>query len=159
MSVLDLPHVNASLNGLASILLLIGYILIKAHKEVAHRWTMLACFGVSCLFLVCYVIYHLNVPSKPFPRGDYQPFWSYVYFAVLISHVLLAALVPFLAIGTIVLGLLNRRNTHRKLARWTFPIWLYVSITGVLVYFMLYWWFTPLEKVAEATRTCGIMPC
>ncbi len=147
MSVTDLPHLNATLNSLATILLIVGYLLIKRKQETAHKWTMLGCFGVSCAFLVSYLVYHVNVlNSKPFPRGDYADLWSYLYLGVLISHVVLAALVPFLAITTIILGLLNRRHAHRKIARWTFPIWLYVSVTGILVYFMLYWWFVPLSN-------------
>ena len=137
-----LPHVNAALNSLAAVLLVLGYVLIKRRQEVAHKWTMLACFGVSCLFLTCYLVYHANVLSKKFP--SYPPdVVRYFYYALLLSHVVLAAAVPVLAILTIFFGLKNWRERHRKLARWTFPIWLYVSVTGVLVYFMLYQWFPP----------------
>jgi putative membrane protein len=139
-----LPHLNAALNTLATVLLVAGYVLIKRRQETAHKWTMLACFGVSVVFLACYLTYHFNIPggSKEFPT--YPPAAvRYVYYGILPTHVLLAATVPFLAIATIWLGLTDRRRWHRKLARWTFPIWLYVSITGVIVYLMLYQLYPP----------------
>src|SRR5262245_791378 len=139
-----LPHVNASLNALATVLLIAGYILIKRRQEVAHKWTMLACFGVSGAFLVCYLTYHFNIPggSKRFPT--YPPdIVRYGYYAILLTHVILAAAVPFLAVATMWLGLADRRRAHRKLAWWTFPIWLYVSITGVIVYLLLYQLYPP----------------
>lgn len=133
-----LPHVNASLNGLATVLLLVGFVLIKQGKTVAHRKLMLACFGVSVLFLVCYVVYHVGIEgSKRFPA--YPPnAVRYTYFFILITHIILAALVPFLAVASIWLGLRDRRAAHRRISQWTFPIWLYVSVTGVVVYLMLY---------------------
>jgi uncharacterized membrane protein YozB (DUF420 family) len=121
-------------------LLVAGYVLIKQRREQAHKWTMLACFGVSCLFLGCYLVYHAQVGSVQFTHTGPA---RVVYFAILISHVVLAALVPFLAIATIYLGLRDRRAAHRRLAWWTFPIWLYVSITGVVVYLMLYQLYPP----------------
>jgi putative membrane protein len=139
-----LPHLNAALNALATLLLIAGYILIKRRQEAAHKWTMLACFSVSVVFLACYLTYHLNIPggSKRFPA--YPPAAvRQGYYAVLLTHVVLAAAVPFLASATIWLGLADRRHWHRRLARWTFPIWLYVSITGVVVYVMLYQLYPP----------------
>jgi uncharacterized membrane protein YozB (DUF420 family) len=139
-----LPHMNAALNALATLLLVIGYVQIKRRQEAAHKWTMLACFGVSVVFLACYLTYHFNIPggSKRFP--SYPPaLVRYGYYALLLSHVLLAAAVPFLAVITIWLGLADRRVAHRKIAWWTFPIWLYVSITGVLVYLLLYQLYPP----------------
>jgi len=140
-----LPHVNASLNALATVLLILGYIQIKRRRELAHKRTMLACFGVSTLFLACYVTYHLNIEggSKRFPSYP-PPAVRYTYYGILLTHVVLAAAVPFLAVTTIWLGLSNRRRAHQRLARWTFPIWLYVSITGVLVYLLLYQLYPPL---------------
>lgn len=134
-----LPHVNAALNALATLLLVIGYVQIKRRRETAHQWTMLACFAVSAIFLVCYLTYHFNIPggSKKFPL-DAPTAVRYGYYALLLSHVLLAAAVPFLAVGSIWLGLSDRRQAHRRISWWTFPIWLYVSITGVIVYLMLY---------------------
>ena len=134
-----LPHVNASLNALATVLLIAGYLLIKARQEVLHKWLMLTCFAVSVVFLASYLTYHFNIPggSKRFP--SYPPDAArHVYRAILLTHIVLAATVPFLAVATIWLGLTDRRKLHRKLAWWTFPIWLYVSITGVIVYLMLY---------------------
>jgi putative membrane protein len=139
-----LPHANAALNALATILLVLGYVQIKRRQEQAHKWTMLACFGVSVVFLACYLTYHFNIPggSKRFPA--YPPdAVRYGYYAILLTHVVLAASVPFLAVGTIWLGLADRRSAHRKLAWWTFPIWLYVSVTGVVVYLLLYQLFPP----------------
>jgi uncharacterized membrane protein YozB (DUF420 family) len=134
-----LPHINASLNALATLLLIAGYALIKRRQENAHKWTMLACFGVSVAFLACYLTYHFNIPwgSKRFPT--YPPDIVRVgYYAILLTHIVLAAAVPFLAVATIWLGLADRRHAHRRLAWWTFPIWLYVSVTGVIVYLLLY---------------------
>lgn len=139
-----LPHLNAALNALATLLLIVGYVLIKRRQEAAHKWTMLACFGVSIVFLACYLTYHFNIPggSKRFP--SYPPdIIRYSYYALLLSHVLLATTVPFLAIATIWLGLVDRRSAHKKLAWWTFPIWLYVSVTGVIVYLLLYQLYQP----------------
>ena len=133
-----LPHVNASLNALSVLLLVVGFVLIKRRQEKAHRWTMLACFGVSVVFLACYLTYHFFIEGvKGFPNYP-PPGIRYFYFGVLISHIILAVAVPPLAITTIYFGLRDRRDKHRRLARWTFPIWLYVSITGVVVYVMLY---------------------
>lgn len=139
-----LPHINASLNALATILLVAAFVLIKRRQEQAHKWVMLACFGVSAVFLACYLAYHFSIRSgsKPFPSGEY-PTAAYVYYPILISHILLAITVPFLAIATIYLGLADKRKGHIRLARWTFPIWLYVSVTGVIVYLMLYQIFQP----------------
>lgn len=134
-----LPHVNAALNATATLLLIAGYVLIKQRRENAHKWTMLACFGVSVIFLACYLTYHFNIPggSKRFPSYP-PPAVRYAYYGLLLSHVVLAATVPFLAVATIWLGLADRRRLHRQLAWWTFPIWLYVSVTGVVVYLLLY---------------------
>jgi len=134
-----LPHVNASLNALATVLLVAAFVLIKRRQETAHKWVMLASFGVSAIFLACYLTYHFSIPegSKKFPAGEY-PAAAYVYYPILISHILLAVTVPFLAVGSIYLGLADKRLGHRRLVKWAFPIWLYVSVTGVIVYLMLY---------------------
>ena len=134
-----LPHVNASLNALATLLLVTAYVLIKRRQEQAHKWVMLACFAVSAVFLACYLTYHFNLVggSKKFPSSEY-PSAAYIYYPILISHILLAVTVPFLAIGAIYLGLANKRRGHVRLTKWAFPIWLYVSVTGVIVYLMLY---------------------
>jgi putative membrane protein len=133
-----LPHVNASLNALATVLLVLGLVQIKLRREARHKWTMLACFGVSALFLVSYLVYHFSIGgSRKFP--DYPPATvRYAYYAILVSHIVLAITVPFLAIASIWLGLADKRAAHLRLAKWTFPIWLYVSVTGVVVYLLLY---------------------
>ena len=137
-----LPHVNASLNGLAFILLLLGYTFIRQGKESLHKKTMLSCFAVSVVFNICYLTYHYGYGHTTFDREAY-PTAAIFYYVMLASHIILAVTVPFLAMITIFLGLTNRRQLHKKFARWTFPIWLYVSLTGVLIYFMIYWWFPP----------------
>ena len=135
MTVRDLPSVNAALNGLAAILLIWGYTLIRRKRIQSHRKVMLAAFATSSLFLVCYIVYHVQVGSVRFPKtGAIRA----VYFSILGTHTLLAATVPVLAIITLSRGLGGRFDQHRKIARWTLPIWLYVSVTGVVVYLMLY---------------------
>lgn len=135
MTLSDLPALNATLNGSAAILLLIGYRFIRRGEIQRHRATMLSACAVSTAFLTSYVIYHANVGSKPFTgQGPIR----IVYFAILLTHVLLAATVLPLALVTVIRGLRGRFDRHRAIARWTFPIWLYVSVTGVIVYLMLY---------------------
>jgi uncharacterized membrane protein YozB (DUF420 family) len=135
ISVHDLPAVNASLNAISGVLLLVAYAFIRAHKIEQHRNVMIAAFVSSSLFLACYIIYHAQVGSVRFPR---QGFVRPLYFTILITHVTLAAAVPPLAIITLSRGLKARYRQHRRIARWTLPIWLYVSVTGVLVYVLLY---------------------
>ena len=135
MSIDALPAVNASLNAISGVLLLVAYGLIRARKIEEHRKVMIAAFTASSLFLVSYIVYHAQVGSVRFTR---QGFVRPVYFAILISHVTLAAAVLPLAIITLSRGLKARYAQHRRIARWTFPIWLYVSVTGVLVYILLY---------------------
>jgi putative membrane protein len=131
----DLPTVNAFLNATAAILLVWGYTLIKRKKIAEHRRVMLSAFAVSCIFLTCYLVYHYNVGSVRFPH----PGWiKTVYLTILATHTVLAVTVPFLAVITLNRALRGRFDKHRKIARWTFPIWLYVSVTGVIVYLMLY---------------------
>ena len=135
MSISDLPAVNASLNALSGVLLLTGYVLIRNRRIEQHRKVMIAAFAASTLFLLFYVIYHAQVGSVRFPR---QGFVRPLYFTILVTHVTLAATVPPLAIITLSRGLKGRYTQHRRIARWTFPIWMYVSVTGVLVYVLLY---------------------
>ena len=130
-----LPAINASLNALSGVLLVIGYLLMRARRIDLHRRVMIAAFVTSSLFLICYLIYHAQVGSVRFTReGFVRP----LYFTILITHVTLAAAVLPLAIVTLTRGLKGRYPRHRAIARWTFPIWLYVSVTGVLVYVLLY---------------------
>jgi uncharacterized membrane protein YozB (DUF420 family) len=130
-----LPAVNATLNAISAVLLAVGYVLIRSRRIDAHRRVMIAAFTTSSLFLICYVIYHAQVGSVRFPR---QGFVRPIYYGILITHVTLAATVPPLAIITLSRGLKARFDRHRAIARWTLPIWLYVSVTGVLVYVLLY---------------------
>ncbi len=131
----DLPALNATLNGVATVLLLAGYASIRSGRIERHRAFMLAALTVSVLFLVSYTVYHANVGSRPFPgQGPIRV----VYFAILIPHVILAAIVVPLAIVTVTRALRGQFDRHRVIARWTLPIWLYVSVTGVIVYVMLY---------------------
>ena len=135
MSVHDLPTVNAALNATAAVLLVWGYTLIRRKRIGTHRKVMITAFVTSCLFLVCYLVYHAQVGSVHFPKtGAIRT----VYFSILGTHTVLAAAVPVLAIITLSRALRQRFDKHRRIARWTLPIWLYVSVTGVVVYLMLY---------------------
>jgi uncharacterized membrane protein YozB (DUF420 family) len=135
MDVGDLPALNATLNAISASLLAAGYVMIRRRRIAAHRALMISAFITSGLFLVSYSIYHAQAGSRPFDgRGWIRP----VYFAVLFSHIVLAAAVLPLAIVTLVRALRSRYAAHARLARRTFPIWIYVSITGVVVYLMLY---------------------
>lgn len=136
MSIADLPTLNASLNALCTVLLLVAYMHIRGGRIEQHRRTMLAAFATSVLFLISYVTYHAQVGSKPFPGTGLL---RTVYFAILIPHVILAAAVVPLALVTLGRGLRRDDVRHRAIARWTLPIWLFVSVTGVIVYLMLYW--------------------
>jgi uncharacterized membrane protein YozB (DUF420 family) len=130
-----LPAVNATLNATSGIFLLTGYILIKKRQINAHRNAMLAAFASSMLFLTSYLVYHYHTGSRPFPgTGAIR----LVYFAILISHVLLAITILPLAISTLTKGLRGQYTRHKRVAKWTFPLWMYVSVTGVVVYVMLY---------------------
>jgi uncharacterized membrane protein YozB (DUF420 family) len=130
-----LPTVNATLNALSGTLLLIGYVLIRRRQISAHRNAMLGAFASSTLFLISYLLYHAEVGSRPFGG---QGAIRYVYFAILISHVILAAVILPMAIMTLSRGLRGRYDDHKRIAKWTFPTWMYVSVTGVIVYVMLY---------------------
>jgi uncharacterized membrane protein YozB (DUF420 family) len=138
LTIADLPAVNASLNALAAALLLLGYREIRRGRMEQHRAFMIAACVASTLFLGSYVIYHAHAGSRPFAG---QGAVRVVYFLILISHVILAAAIVPLALITLVRALRARFDRHRAIARWTLPIWLYVSVTGVVVYFMLYHWF------------------
>lgn len=132
------PAFNAGLNFTAFVLLIVGFVLIKQRRETAHKWTMLAALGVSGIFLASYLAYHFNVGRVEF-QGP--PTARMIYLTILLTHSVLATTVPFLAGATIWFALKDNRKQHRRWAWITFPIWLYVSLTGVIVYFMLYQWF------------------
>jgi putative membrane protein len=131
----DLPALNATLNALAATLLTAGYILIRRGHRVGHKRCMLGALATSTAFLVSYVTYHANAGSRPFPGAGFA---RTVYFAILITHVVLAAAILPLALTTASRGLRAQYDRHVRIARWTLPIWLYVSVTGVVIYLMLY---------------------
>ncbi len=135
MQIADLPAVNATLNALSAIFLTTGYVLIRRGRRKLHEQCMLAALTTSALFLVSYVIYHVNTGSRPFPG---QGVIRVVYFAILITHVTLAAAILPLALMTAARGLTAQYDRHVRIARWTLPLWLYVSVTGVVIYLMLY---------------------
>ena len=135
MTIADLPTVNATLNGLSAALLTGGYAMIRQRRIAAHRAFMIAAWVSSVMFLASYTVYHAFAGSKPYPGGGAL---RLVYFAILITHVVLAAAVLPLAITTLVRALAGKYQAHVRIARWTLPIWLYVSVTGVVVYLMLY---------------------
>ena len=139
MTIQDLPAVNASLNALATIFLTIGYIFIKQQKKDAHRNCMIAAFLTSAVFLACYLTYHFSVTAvtKFQGQGIVRP----IYFFILITHIILAVVIVPLVLMTMSRALKRRWEHHKKIARWTWPLWMYVSITGVIVYLMLYQWF------------------
>ena len=130
-----LPHLNASLNAISTILLITGWILIKRRRIEQHRKVMIAAVVTSALFLTSYVIYHANAGSRPFQGTGLM---RTIYFSILIPHVLLAAATLPAILITFARGLRRDDVRHRRLARWTMPIWLFVSISGVIVYVMLY---------------------
>lgn len=131
----DLPALNASLNATSAALLVTGYLLIRRRRIALHRACMLAALLSSTLFLVSYVIYHANVGSRPFAgTGPIR----LVYFTILITHVVLAVAILPLSLVTVSRALGGRFDRHVRIARWTLPLWLYVSVTGVVIYVMLY---------------------
>jgi uncharacterized membrane protein YozB (DUF420 family) len=135
MEISDLPALNATLNALSAVCLTLGYVFIKRRDRVNHMRAMLAALGTSAVFLASYVIYHANVGSKPFPgHGAIRV----IYLTILFTHVVLAAVILPMALVTARRGLKGRFDRHVPLARWTLPIWMYVSVTGVVIYLMLY---------------------
>ena len=131
----DLPALNATLNGISAVFLTAGYLFIRRGRQALHKKCMLAALVASTAFLTSYIIYHANTGSKPFPgRGGMR----IAYFSILITHVVLAATILPLALTTAARGLRAQYTRHVKIARWTLPIWLYVSVTGVVIYLLLY---------------------
>jgi uncharacterized membrane protein YozB (DUF420 family) len=131
----DLPALNATLNGISAVFLTAGYLFIRRGRQALHKKCMLAALAASTAFLTSYIIYHANTGSKPFPgRGSMR----IAYFSILITHVVLAATILPLALTTAARGLRAQYTRHVKIARWTLPIWLYVSVTGVVIYLLLY---------------------
>jgi putative membrane protein len=135
VTISDLPALNATLNATCAVLLTIGYLLIRRGRVQQHRRVMIAAFTTSTLFLTSYLIYHYNTGSRPFPGTGLI---RTVYLTILVSHILLAIAIVPMAIITLSRGLRERFDRHVAIARWTLPLWLYVSVTGVVVYLMLY---------------------
>jgi uncharacterized membrane protein YozB (DUF420 family) len=135
MTVADLPSVNATLNGISTVLLVLGYVYIRKGRRDIHMRYMIAALVSSAAFLTTYLIYHYYVGSVPYPKFDWtRP----IYFAILIPHVILAGLMtPFIITG-VIFAIRRRFEKHRRLMRWVWPVWVFVSITGVIVYLMLY---------------------
>ncbi|MGA9308172.1 MAG: DUF420 domain-containing protein [Candidatus Sulfotelmatobacter sp.] len=132
------PALIASLNGASAVLLVAGRYAIARNRMAVHRAFMIAAVAASALFLACYVYFHVHVGNIRFLG---QGVWRPIYFAILIPHVTLAIVIVPMVIVTLSRGLRARYDSHRAIARWTFPLWMYVSVTGVIVYFMLYQWF------------------
>lgn len=138
MTLQDLPTLNASLNSIAGLLLLFGYISIKQGKKELHKKLMVSALGVSAAFLTSYLIYHYSAPSKKFPDLGWI---KTLYLLILVPHIILAAVMVPMILKTFWHGFRGEWEKHKKIARITFPVWMYVSVTGVLVYLMLYRWF------------------
>jgi putative membrane protein len=135
MEITDLPALNAILNATAAVFLSVGYMQIRRGRIEVHKRFMLAALTTSALFLISYLVYHANTGSRPFPGGGAV---RLVYFTILITHVVLAAVILPLALITASRGLRAQYDRHVRIARWTLPLWIYVSVTGVVIYLMLY---------------------
>ena len=140
MEISDIPALNACLNALATVLIVAGLISIKKGNEKAHRGLMISALVVSALFLIGYVGHKIAVKGVNTPFSG-EGFIRYVYYPMLVTHILLAMAIVPLVLRVVFLAIKDRRAAHKRLARWTYPIWLYVSVTGVLVYFFLYVWY------------------
>jgi len=140
VTIQDLPALNAGLNALSTVFLTLGFVAIKNERKQQHGLMMGAAFTTSCIFLVTYVLHKILVKGVHTPFGG-EGFWRPLYYGMLISHIILAIVIVPLALMTMSRALKQNFEAHRRVARWTWPIWMYVSVTGVLVYFMLYVWF------------------
>jgi putative membrane protein len=141
MTIHDLPAVNAALNGLSSVFIALGFFFIKRGNKIAHRNCMITAFATSVIFLACYLTYHtwLAVVLHQGPtRFENPPWFRPIYLAILISHTLLAAVIVPLILATLHRARKQNFEAHKKVARWTWPLWMYVSVTGVLIYWLLY---------------------
>ncbi|MBA4150183.1 MAG: DUF420 domain-containing protein [Verrucomicrobia bacterium] len=144
MSVTDFPAINASLNGLSSLFLLIGYVMIRKGRQIAHRNCMIAAFSTSVVFLACYLTYHYLAGSTRFV----EPQWFRpIYLTILLTHTVLAVVIVPLIFMSFSRALKGRYELHKKISRWTWPLWMYVSVTGVVIYLLLYQIF-PQQKSA-----------
>ena len=135
MEITDLPRLNALLNLTSALLVAAGIYFVRHQKIAAHRASMIGALAVSSLFLISYLVYHYQVGSVPFEQEGWV---RVLYFSILVSHTVLAAIILPLVVRTVYLAVRGRIKQHRRIARWTFPLWIYVSVTGVVVYLMLY---------------------
>jgi putative membrane protein len=134
MTLADLPALNACLNGTSAVLLTAGYVFIKRKNEQAHRNCMVAALGTSTLFLASYLYYHFHAGRTVFPENWFKP----IYLLILLTHTVLAVVIVPLIIAAVVQAIRRRFESHKKIARWTWPMWMYVSVTGVVIYLLLY---------------------
>jgi uncharacterized membrane protein YozB (DUF420 family) len=134
MTLHDLPAVNATLNGLSAIFLTAGYIFIKRGNKIAHRNCMITAFSTSVIFLACYLTYHFYAGRTVFPANWFKP----IYLAILFTHTVLAVVIVPLILMTLWRAKQQNFEAHKRIARWTWPLWLYVSVTGVVIYLLLY---------------------
>ena len=149
MTVQDLPFINACLNGLATVFLTLGFVFIKKGNKIAHRNCMISAFVTSAVFLACYLTYHINTSAV---TRFVEPAWFRpIYLVLLLTHVVLAVVILPLIFITLSRALKERFEQHRKIARWTWPLWMYVSITGVLIYLLLYQVFPQPKPVQPPT--------
>ncbi len=149
MTIEDFPALNASLNAASTVFIAVGWLCIRSERKAAHIVCMTGALLTSTAFLACYLFYHFNVGSV---RFTYPGPVKWFYLTLLLTHVLLAFAVVPLVVMTVVPALRQRFEKHRAIGRWTMPVWLYVSVTGVIVYFMLYQWFPPDEVKQRALR-------
>jgi uncharacterized membrane protein YozB (DUF420 family) len=134
MTIHDLPAINATLNGLSAIFLTLGYIFIKRGQKFAHRNCMISAFCTSTIFLGCYLTYHFYAGRTTFPQNWFKP----IYLVILLTHTVLAVVIVPMILLTLWRAKTERLELHKKIARWTWPLWMYVSVTGVLIYLLLY---------------------
>ena len=135
MNISDLPTLNAILNSISAVFFILGYRYIKKSEQQSHKKFMISALVVSALFLISYVIYHYNVPSTPYP---YQNWTRTIYFAILIPHIILAVIMGPFIIAAVVFALKGKFESHKKIVKWIWPVWMYVSVSGVIIYLMLY---------------------
>ena len=136
MSLTDLPAVNACLNGLSAVFLMTGYVFIRRGNKIAHRNCMVSAFVTSTIFLVCYLTYHFSV--KTITRFKEPGWFRPIYLTILLTHTVLAVVIVPLVLMTLHRAVKERFDLHKKIARWTWPLWMYVSVTGVVIYLLLY---------------------
>jgi len=135
MNLSDLPTLNAILNSISAVFLILGFRYIKNNDQQSHKKFMISALVVSALFLISYVIYHYNIPSTPYP---YHGWTRPVYFAILIPHIILAAVMGPFIIAAVIFAFKGKFETHKKIVKWIWPVWMFVSVSGVVIYLMLY---------------------